>query len=56
MAEQTLEKTTSADGTPIAYWRSGRGPALVLVHGSTADHTGCRRPASSPWRVRDTSR
>lgn len=39
MAEQILEKTTSADGTPIAYWRSGRGPALVLVHGSTADHT-----------------
>ncbi len=30
---------SSADGTPIAYWRSGRGPALVLVHGTTADHT-----------------
>jgi pimeloyl-ACP methyl ester carboxylesterase len=30
MAEQILDKTTSADGTPIAYWRSGRGPALLL--------------------------
>lgn len=34
-----LDKTTSRDGTPIAYWRSGKGPALVLVHGTTADHT-----------------
>jgi pimeloyl-ACP methyl ester carboxylesterase len=31
--------TTSRDGTRIAYWRSGRGPALVLVHGATADHS-----------------
>jgi pimeloyl-ACP methyl ester carboxylesterase len=31
--------TRSPDGTQIAYWRSGRGPALVLVHGTTADHT-----------------
>lgn len=29
----------SADGTPIAVWVEGRGPALVLVHGSIADHT-----------------
>lgn len=34
-----LEKTVSRDGTPIGYWRSGQGPALVLVHGTTADHT-----------------
>lgn len=39
MTEQVLEKTTSRDGTPIAYWRSGQGPALLLVHGTTADHT-----------------
>ncbi|MGY1684622.1 alpha/beta fold hydrolase [Geodermatophilus sp. SYSU D00867] len=31
--------TTSRDGTRIAYWRTGQGPALVLVHGATADHT-----------------
>src|SRR3990170_5412025 len=29
----------SKDGTLIAYERSGTGPALVLVHGTTADHT-----------------
>lgn len=39
MSTQSPEKTTSRDGTPIAYWRSGQGPALVLVHGTTADHT-----------------
>lgn len=27
------------DGAPIAVWSEGRGPALVLVHGSIADHT-----------------
>jgi len=34
-----MELVTSADGTPIAFARSGKGPPLVLVHGSTADHT-----------------
>ena len=29
----------SKDGTPIAYWRSGEGPPLVLVHGTSADHS-----------------
>ena len=29
----------SKDGTTIASWRSGTGPALVLVHGATGDHT-----------------
>jgi pimeloyl-ACP methyl ester carboxylesterase len=33
------ETVTSADGTQIAIWRSGSGPPLVLVHGTTADHT-----------------
>jgi len=33
------ETVTSLDGTPIAYWRSGEGPPLVLVHGTTADHS-----------------
>jgi pimeloyl-ACP methyl ester carboxylesterase len=32
------ETVTSVDGTPIAYWRSGDGPPLVLVHGSFDDH------------------
>jgi pimeloyl-ACP methyl ester carboxylesterase len=34
-----MEKIVSRDGTPIAFWRSGSGPPLVLVHGTTADHT-----------------
>ncbi len=34
-----MELVTSSDGTPIAVWRSGTGPPLVLVHGTTADHT-----------------
>jgi pimeloyl-ACP methyl ester carboxylesterase len=36
MARETV---TSKDGTTIAYWRSGEGPPLVLVHGTTADHS-----------------
>ena len=34
--------TTSPDGTPIAWFRSGTGPPIVLVHGATADHTAWR--------------
>lgn len=30
------------DGTPIAVFTSGSGPALVLVHGTTGDHTTFR--------------
>jgi pimeloyl-ACP methyl ester carboxylesterase len=39
-----MDTVTSADGTSIAYWRSGTGPPLVLVHGATADH-------STTWRL-----
>lgn len=35
----TQQKVSSKDATPIAYWRSGEGPPLVLVHGTTADHS-----------------
>jgi pimeloyl-ACP methyl ester carboxylesterase len=34
-----METVASKDGTLIAYRRSGQGPPLVLVHGTTADHT-----------------
>lgn len=34
-----METVTSRDGTPIAYERTGSGPPLVLVHGTTASHT-----------------
>lgn len=33
-----MRTTVSDDGTEIAYWTSGEGPPLVLVHGTTADH------------------
>jgi len=29
----------SKDGTHIAYWRSGSGSPIILVHGTSADHT-----------------
>ena len=32
-------RVTSPDGTPIAYWSTGKGDPLVLVHGAPADHT-----------------
>src|SRR5215207_5387940 len=35
----SMETVTSRDGTPIAYERSGEGPPLVLVHGTTSDHS-----------------
>jgi pimeloyl-ACP methyl ester carboxylesterase len=34
-----LMKIKSKDGTEIAFARTGHGPPLVLVHGTTADHT-----------------
>ncbi|HLL79189.1 MAG TPA: alpha/beta hydrolase [Ktedonobacteraceae bacterium] len=34
-----METIRSKDGTMIAFQRSGTGPPLVLVHGTTADHT-----------------
>jgi pimeloyl-ACP methyl ester carboxylesterase len=37
-----MTQVISRDGTQIAYWTSGEGPPLVLVHGTTADHTRWR--------------
>ncbi len=34
-----MQTIRSTDGTPIAYQRSGQGSPLILVHGTTADHT-----------------
>jgi pimeloyl-ACP methyl ester carboxylesterase len=36
--DQNPARAVSEDGTPIAFWRSGAGPPLVLVHGAAADH------------------
>jgi pimeloyl-ACP methyl ester carboxylesterase len=38
MAEATLLRATSQDGTVIGVRRSGNGPPLLLIHGTTADH------------------
>ena len=38
-SKATLSRVTSRDGTEIAYWTSGEGPPLVVVHGTPADHT-----------------
>jgi pimeloyl-ACP methyl ester carboxylesterase len=39
-----MHTITSQDGTRIAFWRSGGGPPLLLVHGAIADHT-------TTWRL-----
>jgi pimeloyl-ACP methyl ester carboxylesterase len=36
---EPMHTVISKDGTRIAYALAGSGPPLVLVHGSTADHT-----------------
>jgi pimeloyl-ACP methyl ester carboxylesterase len=36
---QTMHRVASRDGTQIAFWSTGTGPPLVVVHGATADHT-----------------
>jgi pimeloyl-ACP methyl ester carboxylesterase len=38
-SDREPELVASADGTQIAVWQSGEGRPLVLVHGTTADHT-----------------
>jgi pimeloyl-ACP methyl ester carboxylesterase len=47
------KRSTSRDGTPIAYRRSGEGPPLVLVHGAAADH-GRWRPVLPAFEERFT--
>jgi pimeloyl-ACP methyl ester carboxylesterase len=37
-----IRATRSVDGTSIARFRSGLGPPILLVHGTTADHTTFR--------------
>ena len=37
-----MMRVVSRDGTEIAYWTSGTGPPLVVVHGTPADHTRWR--------------
>jgi pimeloyl-ACP methyl ester carboxylesterase len=34
LAELVPGSVESRDGTPIGYWKTGRGPAVVILHGS----------------------
>jgi pimeloyl-ACP methyl ester carboxylesterase len=40
--ENPPTRVRSRDGTDIAYWKTGKGQPLVLVHGGLADHTRWR--------------
>jgi pimeloyl-ACP methyl ester carboxylesterase len=44
---ETIRHVVSRDGTPIAVFSSGEGSPLMLVHGTTADHTTWRRAGPS---------
>ncbi len=37
-----MSRVRSSDGTDIAFWTSGRGRPLIVVHGGAADHTRWR--------------
>jgi pimeloyl-ACP methyl ester carboxylesterase len=39
MNAEEFQRAVSDDGTEIAYWTSGEGAPLVLVHGGLGDHT-----------------
>jgi pimeloyl-ACP methyl ester carboxylesterase len=51
MVERLPERVVSRDGTQIAYFTSGAGPPLLLVHGSLGDHTrwDMLRPLLEPY-------
>lgn len=38
-ASSKMQTAISKDGTIIGFWKSGTGPPLLLVHGTTADHS-----------------
>lgn len=42
MPEAPTRTIRSRDGTPIAIFEAGAGPPLILVHGTTGDHTTFR--------------
>ncbi|HET9495494.1 MAG TPA: alpha/beta hydrolase, partial [Chloroflexia bacterium] len=39
MEKATVNKVTSKDGTPIAYYRTGSGPAVIIVSGALGTGT-----------------
>ena len=52
--QMTTGAVTSADGTEIGYLRLGRGPAVVVLHGSNesaASHTQLAQALASEFTV-----
>jgi pimeloyl-ACP methyl ester carboxylesterase len=50
----TSGRVTSRDGTPIGYLRTGRGPAVVILHGSmesARSHTLLARALADDFTV-----
>ncbi|WMJ09801.1 alpha/beta fold hydrolase [Nitrosomonas sp. sh817] len=45
-----MKLITSKDGTAIACWQSGSGDPLLLIHGTTGDHTTWTPPLSQLQR------
>ncbi len=43
LTNSVLISVTSKDGTPIGLWKTGRGPSLLVVHGTGADHSAWDR-------------
>ena len=39
MEETKDPKASTEGGTPVAYRRYGKGPPLVLIHGTASDHS-----------------
>jgi pimeloyl-ACP methyl ester carboxylesterase len=35
---ETMKRVVSRDGTDIAYWTSGEGPPVLIVHGTSGSH------------------
>src|ERR1700760_1513512 len=53
-AELSTGSVTSAHGTTIGYWQTGRGPAVVVLHGSNesaASHTQLAQALASQFTV-----
>jgi pimeloyl-ACP methyl ester carboxylesterase len=53
MTGQVAHRVSAPDGTQIAYWTVGTGSAIVLVHGTTSDHTTYDEliPHVARWRT-----
>ena len=49
-----MTRVTSADGTSIAFDCGGRGPSLLLIHGTSADRTTTWRLVRAPLEERFT--